>query len=75
VVEDDGPGIPEEQRELVFGRFFRSAADQVSDIPGCGLGLTIVQHVARLHQASVGVATSSLGHGAAFTVCFPEFRL
>jgi two-component system sensor histidine kinase QseC len=72
VVEDDGPGIPQEERKRVFGRFYRGVGVH-NDAPGCGLGLTIVQHVASLHQASVEIIDSSLGRGVAFRVCFPEF--
>jgi two-component system sensor histidine kinase QseC len=72
VVEDDGPGIPPEEREHVFGRFYRVAGEQNSAVQGCGLGLTIVQHVASLHQASVEITDSSLGSGVAFRICFPE---
>lgn len=71
VVEDDGPGIAPDERQRVFARFYRSPAAH-DDAPGCGLGLTIVQHVASLHQATVEVVDSSLGRGAAFRVCFPE---
>ena len=72
VVEDDGPGITPADRERVLERFYRAAGS--GDGSGCGLGLTIVQHVAELHRASVSVGESSFGHGAAFTVCFPEAR-
>lgn len=71
VVEDNGPGIPPAERERVFNRFYRSPGAH-DDTPGCGLGLTIVQHVAGLHQAGVEIVDSSLGSGVAFRVCFPE---
>lgn len=48
-VEDDGPGIPEAERERVFERFTRLA----SDGQGCGLGLPIVREIARRHGGSV----------------------
>ncbi|QKZ04169.1 sensor histidine kinase [Pseudomonas eucalypticola] len=47
LVEDNGPGIAEEDRERVLHRFGRSARDQ--HIPGAGLGLAMVSAVARLH--------------------------
>jgi len=46
VVEDDGPGIAEHERERVFDRFYRVAG---TDSPGSGLGLAIVQLIAQRH--------------------------
>jgi two-component system sensor histidine kinase QseC len=70
IVEDDGPGIAPHERERVFDRFYRTG-NSGSKAAGCGLGLTIVQHVADLHGASVTVADSSFGRGVAFRVEFP----
>ena len=51
-VEDNGPGLSDAQREHVFERFWRG-----SELPGgCGLGLAIVQEIARLHQGEARVA-------------------
>ena len=50
-VEDNGPGLSDAQRELVFQRFWRG-----SDLPGgCGLGLAIVQEIARRHAGEARV--------------------
>ncbi len=49
-VEDDGPGIPIEQRDRVFERFFRLNDDNSG---GCGLGLAIVSEVAAAHSGTV----------------------
>jgi signal transduction histidine kinase len=57
-VDDDGPGIPPEQRERMFDRFQRG---QSRDVEGSGLGLAIVQAVARRHGANVVLATAVLG--------------
>lgn len=71
-VEDDGPGIPVGERERIFDRFYHSEKMPDGDVlPGCGLGLTIVSHVAELHQASVRVGDSAFGQGIRFTVSFP----
>lgn len=70
VVQDDGPGIAHEEKERIFERFYRAAKGDHSSVPGCGLGLTIVQHVADLHHASVSVESSEFGSGAAFRVTF-----
>ncbi len=48
-VEDDGPGIPVDKRELVLGR--RVRLDEARNVPGSGLGLSLVAAVAKLHGA------------------------
>ena len=68
-VEDDGPGIPPDQRERVFERFQRAAG---SDQPGSGLGLAIVKEVALVHGAWVEIGDGQGGTGALFTVRFPH---
>lgn len=71
-VEDSGPGIPTEQYERVFERFYRLQGDRHdSGELGCGLGLTIVKHIADLHQADIRLGSSSLGQGLSVTVIFP----
>lgn len=57
-VDDDGPGIPAEQRERVFDRFQRGEG---VDAPGSGLGLAIVRAAARQQGASVALRDSPLG--------------
>jgi two-component system sensor histidine kinase MprB len=52
-VRDEGPGIAEEDRPLVFNRFYRSAAARGQ--PGAGLGLAIVKQVADAHGGTVSV--------------------
>jgi len=44
IVSDNGPGIPVEEHERVFERFYRTEAAR--SLPGSGLGLSIVRHVA-----------------------------
>jgi two-component system, OmpR family, sensor histidine kinase TctE len=68
-VEDDGPGVPEAERERVFERFYRVAG---SEADGCGLGLSIVREIAMLHRAVARVGGGSDGRGARFTVEFPQ---
>ena len=62
-VRDHGPGIHEEDRPLVFERFYRSAAAR--SMPGAGLGLSIVREVADAHGGTV-VAENADGGGARF---------
>ena len=65
-VEDTGPGIPEDERELVFQPFYRALG---TDVDGSGLGLAIVKEIADKHGATVAIATAAEG-GALFTVRF-----
>jgi two-component system sensor histidine kinase TctE len=66
-VQDDGPGIPVDERARIFERFYRL---QNSDSDGCGLGLSIVEEIARLHNATVEVTTGANDRGSRFTVVF-----
>lgn len=72
LVEDSGPGIAPADREHIFERFYRTNDERSESIPGCGLGLAIVQHVAELHRAKITVSDSSFASGSAFKVIFPE---
>jgi two-component system sensor histidine kinase TctE len=72
-VEDNGPGIPAHERELVFRSFYRALG---TDVDGSGLGLAIVQEIAQQHGAEVSVddtrpAGAGGTPGARFTVRFP----
>jgi signal transduction histidine kinase len=58
-VDDAGPGIPADEQEHVFDRFYRRAGD--ADEPGTGLGLAIVKSVATTHGARVFLDSSPLG--------------
>ena len=58
VVEDTGPGIPEEERERVFDRFYRG---QRAGTAGTGLGLAIVSQVAEMHRGTVTLGSSASG--------------
>ena len=60
-VSDDGPGIPENERENVFRRFYRLESSRGT--PGNGLGLSFVAAVARLHAARVSLHSNRPGIG------------
>jgi two-component system sensor histidine kinase QseC len=71
-VEDSGPGIPEQQRQAVFERFYRSGGDRhPSGEPGCGLGLAIVKHLVELHAARLSLGPSRFESGLAVRIDFP----
>ncbi|CAG7601802.1 Signal transduction histidine-protein kinase/phosphatase MprB [Rhodococcus opacus] len=67
-VDDAGPGIPEEDRELVFDRFYRSTASR--SMPGSGLGLAIVRQVVVKHGGTIAVDVSERG-GALIRIVLP----
>jgi two-component system, OmpR family, sensor histidine kinase TctE len=68
-VEDDGIGIPESQRLLVFERFYR--ADGTAG-EGCGLGLAIVREIAHLHGGKVDIQSPARGRGTIVSLEFPR---
>ncbi len=61
VVDDDGPGIPEDKREEVFRPFLRLEESRNQDTGGVGLGLTIARDIARSHGGDVSLETSPMG--------------
>ncbi len=67
-VIDDGPGIPAERRASVFARFHREASSQDD---GYGLGLSIVQRAAQLHDATIELLDSPYGSGLRVRVSIP----
>lgn len=71
-VIDQGPGIPEEDKELVFAPFYR--AENVRQLPGHGLGLSICRKIIDLHQGSISI-TSDLEKGSSFCVSLPHQQL
>lgn len=70
-IEDNGPGIPAEERERVFERFYR-IPDSRAD--GCGLGLAIVREIAQGHGARVEVLPGREGRGTLMRVSFVVTR-
>jgi two-component system sensor histidine kinase TctE len=65
-VEDDGPGVPEQEQKHIFERFYRMPRDQTQ--PGSGLGLSIVKTLSEALHAHVSVATPVSGHGLRVSV-------
>ncbi len=66
-VEDNGIGIPDEQKDRIFGRFYRAETARFSE--GTGLGLAMVKDIAKYHKGTIEVA-SVVGKGSKFTVKF-----
>lgn len=69
-VDDDGPGIPESEREDIFIPFKRLDQSRSKDSGGYGLGLAIVERIMQKHHGQVTVGESVLG-GARFKLTFP----
>jgi signal transduction histidine kinase len=72
VVEDDGPGIPADQRERIFDRFHRTDAARDRASGGTGLGLAIVRAIAEAHVGHVAVGHRPEG-GARIELELPGF--
>ena len=70
-VSDTGIGIPKDQQDRIFERFYRVDKSHSKEVGGTGLGLSIVKHAAILHNATVTV-DSTPGAGTTFTVFFPS---
>ena len=66
-VTDNGPGIPPEDRERVFDRFYRRASDETT---GSGLGLAIVRRIAQRHGATSALSEGAGGRGLTVTIRF-----
>src|SRR5690554_566397 len=70
-VTDQGPGIPEAERDRVFERFYRIDDARSRHTGGTGLGLSIVKHVVQNHGGDLRL-WSQLGSGSTFTIRLPE---
>ena len=69
-VEDHGEGIPAEEQEKIFERFYRSGSEMRRQTPGVGLGLAIVKYVIEAHHGKIQVQ-SQTGKGSRFAVTLP----
>jgi two-component system OmpR family sensor kinase len=69
-VDDDGPGIPEHERQHIFEPFYRLDRSRDRATGGFGLGLAIAQKAVKLHGGSIRAEASAL-HGARFVISLP----
>ncbi|MBN2058196.1 MAG: PAS domain-containing protein [Candidatus Saganbacteria bacterium] len=70
-VADTGIGIPADEQERIFERFYRVDKARSRELGGTGLGLSIVKHVMNTHNGSIEV-NSVIGQGSTFTLVFPS---
>ena len=70
-VEDTGIGIPADDLDRIFERFYRVDAARSRALGGTGLGLSIVKHLIGVMNCDIRV-TSQLGKGSRFTITLPR---
>lgn len=70
-VRDTGLGIPADELELLFGRFFRASTATRHAVPGVGLGLTITKAIIAAHGGAIEVESTE-GEGTTFTISLPR---
>ena len=69
-IKDDGIGIPQQETERIFERFYRVDKGRAREMGGTGLGLAIARDIVREHKGDI-FAKSSLGEGSTFTIKLP----
>ena len=72
-VRDTGIGIPPDQQDRVFERFYRVDKSHSKASGGTGLGLSIVKHAVQYHHGKIELA-STPGRGTSITVSFPAIQ-
>jgi signal transduction histidine kinase len=70
-ISDRGPGIPKSEQSHLFEAFFRGSRARANQVPGSGLGLSVVRQIAREHGGRVEVS-STPGTGSRFSLVLPE---
>jgi signal transduction histidine kinase len=69
--QDNGIGIPKEERKRIFGKFYQGRHDERVPVGGSGIGLYLVQQIARLHHGKVVADSDGDGKGSVFTLTLP----
>jgi len=70
-VRDFGPGVPADERNAIFERFYRSRTVRLKPIRGSGIGLALVKHIAEAHDGEVRVRPGAGGEGSIFRLWIP----
>ena len=70
-MRDTGLGIPNDEQDKLFTRFFRASTATRNAVPGIGLGLTIIRAIVLAHGGTMSV-TSGEGEGTEFRVTVPR---
>jgi signal transduction histidine kinase len=70
-VEDDGIGVPTEERGRLFERFFRASTATERAIAGTGLGLAITRTIVEAHGGQIAADKARSGRGTRFSVTLP----
>jgi signal transduction histidine kinase len=70
-VADSGPGIPAEDHERIFERFYRRGSELRRETQGVGIGLSIVKHIVEAHGGRI-LLESAPGRGSRFTIELPQ---
>lgn len=68
--KDNGPGIPTEYHEKIFGLFYRLDANA----EGTGVGLAVVKKIMKFHGGDIQVESQTEGIGAVFCLTFPKYQ-
>ncbi len=71
MIEDNGPGIPEEERDKIFDRFYRLDDSRARDTGGTGLGLAIAKEAVAMHGGTIEVTSPQDTCGSIFAVRLP----
>ena len=69
-VADNGPGIPDDEQDKIFEKFYRAKSAQEQKVVGNGLGLALAREIATLHGGDIKL-TSKVGEGSKFTFLLP----
>jgi signal transduction histidine kinase len=69
-VTDKGPGVPEEEKERIFDKFYRTGNENTRTTKGTGLGLYLCRQIARYHKGQIAVKDNQPA-GSIFTIKLP----
>ena len=73
IVKDSGPGIPDDEKEKIFDRFYQVSRSDSREHEGSGIGLALTRELVQLYRGEIHV-DSEIGKGSTFTVILPVSR-